>query len=640
MMSLIGFNICALFILILIAGLHIIKERSTFNPNIILTGIIICNIAAALSDSMHYIIREEGGSGITLHHCSYIFIGSIIVAIYFIFLYILSMSGLLFLKILKSQLLLTAVPAIISLIMLFANSFTGILFTFSEEGTVIFHPLMAVPFIIAFIYLAASFASVFLFGNTLKNTMLYSLCFLVFISAAGGAVQLLDQQRPVFCIASALGLLCAYLCNHNQERISHPTIGTYNRYAYIHVASLCEKLRHPITVLMLHVEGVSILNRQFGEERVNKVILREIGRFLNSLSKDRVYYINDCTFAILMVESSRVHKFDLAESIIQRFQKKWFCDGSELSLTAMLGFVNFPEDSTSVSFTFDFSYYLKNLSSGDYSTPMINANTMEVKNRERSASIEKALNDALINREHFEVEYQPVYSVIDRAFRSAEALIRINDPVLGYIHAEEFIPIAEANGTILTLGAIILDEVCSFYTSRHLDLFGIDFIGINLSFIECMSENLLELYSEIILKYNMSPNRICLDLTENAIENTPQMMQVNVNALHDMGMRFSLDDYGTGYSSVSRLTMLPFELVKLDQSLVMSACADSPKAKIALRSSILMLQRMNLSVLAEGIETEEQYRYLSELGCDYIQGFYFAKPMDKRAFIRFLNEQT
>ncbi|MBQ1392080.1 MAG: EAL domain-containing protein, partial [Lachnospiraceae bacterium] len=211
------------------------------------------------------------------------------------------------------------------------------------------------------------------------------------------------------------------------------------------------------------------------------------------------------------------------------------------------------------------------------------------------------------------------------------------------ISPDEFIPIAEKNGSIIKIGEYVFEEVCRLYTENKLYELGIEFIEVNLSVVQCMNKKLGESFSRILEKYNLDASHINLEITESAAASNQRTLIDSVVELNNLGFTFSLDDYGTGYSNFSYMLGMPFSIIKLDRSILWSAM--NPKtgmqdenAMMFLESTMHMMRRMNYKIVVEGVETIEQKKVLEEFRCDYIQGFYFSKPVPEDIFIDYVKQ--
>ena len=219
---------------------------------------------------------------------------------------------------------------------------------------------------------------------------------------------------------------------------------------------------------------------------------------------------------------------------------------------------------------------------------------------------------------------------------SAEALLRLIDPEDGFIPPNEFIPIAEKNGTIIQIGEIVLEKVFRFMKEQDLKKLGIEYIEINLSVVQCMQKELADTVLALIRRYGIEMNMVNLEITETAANNSPKMLLKNMQALSDEGITFSMDDFGTGYSNISAIISMPLNIIKLDKSLIDMASSHQ-KGKEVLSSTAAMVKKLGFKMVAEGIEEKEQVEMLRPLGIHYIQGYYFSRPLPEAQFLEYLN---
>ena len=253
------------------------------------------------------------------------------------------------------------------------------------------------------------------------------------------------------------------------------------------------------------------------------------------------------------------------------------------------------------------------------------------------AHIEEVFSRAIRNN-NIQMVYQPIYDVRTGGFRSAEALARIIDPEYGLISPSIFIPAAETEGFIIPIGDAVLDQVFRFLSEHDPDSLGLSRVEINLSVAQCMERSLPEKMRALQQKYGVNPARINLEITETNFENISEVMLENVNELIRMGYTFALDDYGIGYSSIQRVMHLPLELIKIDKSMLDEVY--STNGRKILESTVRMMQSIGKKLVVEGAETEDEVEILENMNCDYIQGFYFSRPLPPDRFIRFLEEHN
>lgn len=259
----------------------------------------------------------------------------------------------------------------------------------------------------------------------------------------------------------------------------------------------------------------------------------------------------------------------------------------------------------------------------------------------RSFAIEARIDEILdraIKNDHIEMYYQPIYDIKSGKFRSAEALARIIDPEFGMISPSIFIPAAETQGFIIPIGDAVLEKVFRFISGHDIEKLGLSYVELNLSVAQCMESSLPDKILTLQQKYGVDPSRINLEITETTFENISDIMVENINKLIQMGYSFALDDYGIGYSSIQRVNSIPLHLIKIDKSMTDDICSENGR-KI-LEHTINMMQSIGKKIVAEGVETSDAVEILKDINSDYIQGFYYSKPLPEEDFIRFISEHN
>jgi EAL domain-containing protein (putative c-di-GMP-specific phosphodiesterase class I) len=184
----------------------------------------------------------------------------------------------------------------------------------------------------------------------------------------------------------------------------------------------------------------------------------------------------------------------------------------------------------------------------------------------------------------------------------------------------------------------VLESVFRFAAAHDLDALGLDYIELNLSVAQCMQSSLPEKFRSLQEKYGVDPARINLEITETTFENISVVMLENVNELIAMGYTFALDDYGIGYSSIQRVNHLPLKLIKIDKSMLDESA--TANGRVILEHTVRMMQSIDKQLVVEGAETRDEVEMLERMDCDYIQGYYFSRPLPAEEFVRFLEEKT
>jgi EAL domain-containing protein (putative c-di-GMP-specific phosphodiesterase class I) len=250
--------------------------------------------------------------------------------------------------------------------------------------------------------------------------------------------------------------------------------------------------------------------------------------------------------------------------------------------------------------------------------------------------LEMSLRQAL-DRHEFILHYQPQVNLKTGKIVAAEALIRWLHPDRGLISPAEFIPIAEETGLIVRLDEWVLQNACEQAQIWQQAGYQLT-IAVNLSGLQFNQPGLTQRVIHIIRESQVNPCHVEIELTESALVQNPELAICILRDLKDFSLQLSLDDFGTGYSSLSYLQQFPFDTLKIDRSFVRDLLT-SPKNAAIINAIIQLARQLNLKVIAEGVETREQYDFLQKNNCDLIQGYYFSPPLAVDAFEALLTER-
>ena len=255
---------------------------------------------------------------------------------------------------------------------------------------------------------------------------------------------------------------------------------------------------------------------------------------------------------------------------------------------------------------------------------------------------EKAITDAMetaLTEEQFTVYFQPKYSLNDNCMAGAEALVRWNHPEWGFMSPGEFIPPFEKNGFIPRLDQYVWEKVCRQLRVWQEGGYPVVPVSVNVSRVDVYQGHLVETILALTQKYGVDPAYLHLEITESAYAENPGQIISTVEELRKLGFIIEMDDFGSGYSSLNMLSQMTLDILKLDMKFIQSELS-KPVEQSILNDVITMAHRMYLSVVAEGVETREQVERLRAVGCDYVQGYYFAKPMPATEFEELLKVQS
>lgn len=242
-----------------------------------------------------------------------------------------------------------------------------------------------------------------------------------------------------------------------------------------------------------------------------------------------------------------------------------------------------------------------------------------------------------LDEDRVEVFYQPIYNTKKGTFELAEALCRIRNSDGTLMSPGLFIPVSESSGSVSLLGERVYRKVCDFYNEKEITELGVKNIDVNLSAVQCDNIELAQTFKRIAIEKHIDPAMISFEITETAFSSVKANMLSNMNELIGNGFEFALDDFGKGASNLMYAIEMPIKVIKIDMELTKLFMEDE-KAKCVVNAIIKMAHDMKLKVVSEGVETKEEVEVVSKAGIDYIQGFYFSKPLPKDEYLKFLRE--
>ncbi|MEM9947406.1 MAG: EAL domain-containing protein [Cyanobacteria bacterium P01_D01_bin.36] len=240
-----------------------------------------------------------------------------------------------------------------------------------------------------------------------------------------------------------------------------------------------------------------------------------------------------------------------------------------------------------------------------------------------------------LERQEFEVYYQPQLNLHSGRVEGSEALIRWRHPEHGYISPAKFVPLAEETGLIVDIGQWVLETACMQAKRWLMQNWGMKYVSINLSSVQFNQKNLIDCIKNTLASTGLAPHNLELEVTETALMQDAESAIEILSELKALGIRIAVDDFGTGYSSLSYLKQLPIDTLKIDNCFVRGATHD-PKNQAILQSTIELAHRLELKVVAEGVENQAEQNLLSHYDCDYLQGYWVGRPMPPEAMAKVL----
>jgi diguanylate cyclase (GGDEF)-like protein/PAS domain S-box-containing protein len=382
-----------------------------------------------------------------------------------------------------------------------------------------------------------------------------------------------------------------------------------------------------LALLFLDLDRFKGINDSYGHTVGDKLLKAVAARMQDTVREgDTVARQGGDEFIILLVGVRSPQDIIRAVAkIIQSFSEPYSIDGHQLHMTASIGVTVFPSDGL------DLPTLLRNADTAMYQAKDDRGNAFQFYSREMSeramerAEMETALR-AAIERQEFELFYQPKVDIVSGRVIGAEALIRWHHPEMGLVDPQRFIPLAEEVGLIVPIGEWVLKTAHEQNKAWQDAGLAPLHIAVNLSVRQFLQDGLVESVAKVLQQSGLDGSYLELELTESMVMNNAEHFVVKLHQLKALGVQLSIDDFGTGYSSLSYLKRFPIDRLKIDQSFVRDS-ASNPRDAAIIRSVIDMGHSLDFKVIAEGVETREQLAFLRDSRCDEIQGYYFSRPV-------------
>lgn len=493
------------------------------------------------------------------------------------------------------------------------------------------------------LYISAAYYTVFCicyaikYRNVLKLERLIPLISITPFSIIAVAIQYFYPASLCEMIATALCLLFIMITIERPKETIDRTTGLYKYEEFINTIFQADEVKKSYSIVLINTTNYAALNNCLSFRNMDNLyiaISERLERTKNTLKvHPDIYNLEHGLFAAVFYGKDIAFSSRFAFHAFDTIHEDFIINNLTISVLPNVCVVKVPDDVDTVE---SVRFIIRDFRNKPRTDEIIHASSL-VKSKDYfiMANIDSILNQAIDNDE-FEVYYQPIYSTKEHRFNSCEALIRLVNTEYGFIRPDLFIPLAEESGLIHHIGLIVIDKVCQFIASDAYKKLNLDYIEINLSAVQCMDNDLPKKIMEVINKYGVLPSDINLEVTETASSFTQKNILNNINRLHELGFTFSLDDFGTGYSNMVRISSLPLNIVKLDRSFTWTE--ENDDLKIILENSIKMIKNMSMKIVAEGIETEEMLGRFTDYGCEFIQGYYYSKPLPRADFINFISD--
>ena len=494
---------------------------------------------------------------------------------------------------------------------------------FTAQGRVVysFGPSTSVAYSLSAVYILSTIVTTVSYRKEMPGRRFVAMLLWQGIWLLAAVIQFALPQILLVGFASSFGMVILYIQLENPSEYIDGTTGLFTTNAlsaYVH-----DKYKFGKRFSMFTAKIHYLTN--YVDYNMEQSAVMRTSRALVELGPEPAFRIDDDTFCVLYDDEERM--FEKAAHI--KRQKDNVIDFPAKGTYLLIA------DSTIMSGPDEFFRFLHTYLEEEQEIVVANE---EMVQKLRDQNRTKELIEEALREDRVEVFYQPFFNVKETRFNVAEALVRIRREDGTLIPPGEFIPVAEETGQVIQLGVRVFEKVCQLLAKGDVQRYGLEQIEINVSAAQFDNDNPAKFVSKLIERYTINPNLINLEITESAAAQNKDIMLMNMNKLIEKGVTFSLDDFGTGRSNIDYFVNMPVSTVKFDYSFT-HTFFENDKVKPVLTGMVDIVHKMHLSVVAEGIETEEQMKIMRNMGIEYIQGFYFSRPIPEDEFVSFLAQK-
>ncbi|MBQ9948540.1 MAG: EAL domain-containing protein [Oscillospiraceae bacterium] len=490
-----------------------------------------------------------------------------------------------------------------------------------ESTSYTYGPAVMLVYIFAVFYIL-SILLLCIFNKKLSRRRSFAVILWMCIWLAAAGIQFMFNNLLLVGFATAVGILILFVIMENPEANLDRKLGCFNSYALGEYLRRLYSRRTDFSIMKIALSDV--LDEKLGSLS-DEIMLELVHIFAK---RNDVYVFRNVNSDMTVIGKENTDLTELAEQSVKLLNKKNI-PIKALSTVIVPKGQEFSELEELMSFL---GYMTDRYSDG---TIVVADEKMINKHREKKL-VQQEIVTAL-NEDRVEVFLQPIFSNNEQRFTSAEALVRIRQKDGSLLSPGLFIPVAEESGLIVDLGDRIFEKVCIFLKDPVVTEAGIHYVEINLSVVQFEREDLADRLIELTEKHGIAPRMINLEITETASVTARNILLQNMNKLIEYGFTFSLDDFGKGESNLMYVVEMPVSIIKLDYDMS-KAFFSSDKAKQVVHAVVGMAHGMDLKLVAEGIETKTEIDGMADAQIDYIQGYYYSRPLPMSEFLEFIRK--
>ncbi|SFP92529.1 His Kinase A (phospho-acceptor) domain-containing protein [Butyrivibrio proteoclasticus] len=627
----ITFNLAALVISITcVLYTLMMRTRIKFSNRLFMSLVLIVIIDSLTGILCEVIVYSGLSYGLKLfcfHVFQYLYFFTHFAIAPILALYIIISCGVSF-RFTKKVRFLLALPFVLLELMVAVNPFTSLVYSVDEN--IVFHRGIGVyiAYFVSAFYVLFSIVAMVLYWNVFNRMKRFAIAYFFILVIAGTFIQMIVFSVRCELMCEAIGLLGLMIMFENDEdRIDISTWG-YNRNAFLHDAGIYFKYNRHFHTICVRIQNGDVYRKIAGYEEFEKVLFMVV-EFLSGIdTRYEVYRLSNDCFFLVCPDISEKEAGSVSKQVFDRFQREWLRQSSSFLLKACIIRACSPEQFGNIG------YLLLLADSVFEKEPDRIYSQNDLDFILRRAKVEIAVKRG-IEEGKFKVCYMPVYSKDGLIICGARAELEFTDDELGFIDKSEFLPIAEETGLIERLGWLNIEEVFYFLGGGITEEMDLEFIIINLSSVQVIRTDFVDNVKALIEKYGVNPRRVIFNLTESAVTSDENIMGNVIEELVSIGIRFGIENYGSGFFTNQSSASPLFEGVVMNAT-YMHAAYMNDQTRIILENRIKMVKEMGKDILISHVDDANLMEFASKMNVDYYQGMYFSQASSRNEFIAIL----
>lgn len=635
MFEMFAFDICAILILVVLLFALSVRKTITDEAGRRLVMLVLITIAAAVFDIAAVYNNGRASTRVSVNYwCEGLYHVARNAAFFLYAGYIVTITGTWHKagRILVGILKYVPFAAIVA-IAITAPS-TKKFYFFNENNLYIRGEAFPVIYLCSAIYAGYALLSI---AENIKHIGIKKALSLASCAVFSFAASLYQYSHPYIVIdiigfTFSLLYICLFIDNPG-DKIETSSL-LMNNQVYISELGKAFYTNRAIDIIHVNITNYSTIEEMLSYSNNHKFI-RVISSDLKDANSDTIsggalFYLKNGKFRVILEDNDLNRTNALAKVLLSTFNRRIKIQDMEISVEASICITQCPQDFNYTDDLLDF--YSVAVQFERPGKIVYSKDILLSENYDMQVNIGKLVEHGIV-RNSYEVFYQPIYNVKTGEYEEVEAILRLHDEDNRIWEEESFLPVAEKIGSIIELGRFEFEEICKFISSRNFKNTAIKKISMNLTVTQCLQKDLLNQIVSTLEKYQVSPDQIKFEVTESLASDNQSVFAENLKKLAEEGIELALDNYGTGYSNIITLSTLPIDNIKLDKSFAESG--KNERLNAIFEKSINMAKKLDRKVVIEGVNSEHFANKCKRLGCDYLQGDFFAKPMTKSRLVEF-----